>query len=381
MTEMVAGLAMLLVKSVLVLTAACLIVAGLRRQSAAARHAVWSGALVATLALPAFSVILPPLRVPLLPDAPAPEVVVPQLDPATLVDARVPAQERAQDSARSAMFAMRSAAPPPLPLVRYAGRFEHPVFGPVIIAATPGGLTLQLGDGETADLEYHGGDTFFTRWRDPFYQEFRGAHVSLPAHNGSVDTLRTLIGRDEFMAVRRNSSSLAEPALDWRSSSPADGAGRGVRAAVRGWPFTFRFRMPADEVTPASGMRWPLVPLDPFLRVTRALTCFTHVMHVRSMAKMIQIRNVPEPLHRTLTVRAAQAGMSLSDYLLMELRHVAERPTLEELRARIAARERADPGESAATAIRAERDAREAQLRSSASRPVRPTRARSGSGQ
>jgi plasmid stability protein len=34
------------------------------------------------------------------------------------------------------------------------------------------------------------------------------------------------------------------------------------------------------------------------------------------MSKMIQIRNVPHPLHRTLVVRAAQAGMSLSEYLL-----------------------------------------------------------------
>ena len=44
---------------------------------------------------------------------------------------------------------------------------------------------------------------------------------------------------------------------------------------------------------------------------------------------MIQLRNVPEALHRRLKARAATAGMSLSDYLLAEIRHVAERPTLE----------------------------------------------------
>jgi antitoxin FitA len=53
------------------------------------------------------------------------------------------------------------------------------------------------------------------------------------------------------------------------------------------------------------------------------------------MSKMIQLRNVPEALHRTLKARAATAGMSLSDYLLAEIREIAERPTLTELRARL----------------------------------------------
>ena len=51
------------------------------------------------------------------------------------------------------------------------------------------------------------------------------------------------------------------------------------------------------------------------------------------MTKMIQLRNVPDALHRSLKARAALAGMSLSDYLLAEIREIAERPTLaEELR-------------------------------------------------
>ena len=53
------------------------------------------------------------------------------------------------------------------------------------------------------------------------------------------------------------------------------------------------------------------------------------------MEKHIQIRNVPEELHRTLKSRAALAGMSLSDYLLQEARKIAERPTVEELRQRL----------------------------------------------
>lgn len=73
---------------------------------------------------------------------------------------------------------------------------------------------------------------------------------------------------------------------------------------------------------------------------------------------MIQIRNVPEALHRTLKARAAQAGMTLSDYLLREVERAAARPTPEELFARIRARKRPRLAESAAAALRAERDAR-----------------------
>ena len=43
-------------------------------------------------------------------------------------------------------------------------------------------------------------------------------------------------------------------------------------------------------------------------------------IHVEHMSKMIQIRNVPDDLHRRLKSRAALAGMSLSDYLLNEIR-------------------------------------------------------------
>ena len=50
---------------------------------------------------------------------------------------------------------------------------------------------------------------------------------------------------------------------------------------------------------------------------------------------MIQVRNVPEALHRRLKARAATTGMSLSDYLLGELREIAERPTLAEFRERL----------------------------------------------
>jgi antitoxin FitA len=74
------------------------------------------------------------------------------------------------------------------------------------------------------------------------------------------------------------------------------------------------------------------------------------------MAAMIQIRNVPEALHRQLKARAALAGMSLSDYLLSEIRLVAERPTIDELRARLRSRTETAPAVPPAEAVRAERD-------------------------
>jgi plasmid stability protein len=74
------------------------------------------------------------------------------------------------------------------------------------------------------------------------------------------------------------------------------------------------------------------------------------------MTAMIQIRNVPDALHRRLKSRAALAGMSLSDYLLSEIRQVAERPTLDELRARLELRPGITPSVAPAQAVRAERN-------------------------
>lgn len=73
------------------------------------------------------------------------------------------------------------------------------------------------------------------------------------------------------------------------------------------------------------------------------------------MATMVQIRNVPTEMHRVLKVRAALEGMSLSDYLLRELRTSLERPTVNELRVRLATRQSVHPKPSPAAAVRAER--------------------------
>ena len=74
------------------------------------------------------------------------------------------------------------------------------------------------------------------------------------------------------------------------------------------------------------------------------------------MGVMIQIRNVPETLHRRLKSRAALAGMSLSDYLLQEIRQTADRPTVDELRARLHKLPPVTLSPSPAEIIRAERD-------------------------
>src|ERR1700733_9016566 len=60
----------------------------------------------------------------------------------------------------------------------------------------------------------------------------------------------------------------------------------------------------------------------------------------KTKTMMIQLRNVLEALHRSLKARAATAGMSLSNYLLTEIKQIAEQPTLAELRDRLRAQSR-----------------------------------------
>jgi plasmid stability protein len=74
------------------------------------------------------------------------------------------------------------------------------------------------------------------------------------------------------------------------------------------------------------------------------------------MSKMVQVRNVPDVLHRKLKARAADAGQTLSDYLLAELERLAARPTRDEMLARIHGRKRVTLTPSAAVVIREERE-------------------------
>src|SRR5258705_1367998 len=78
--------------------------------------------------------------------------------------------------------------------------------------------------------------------------------------------------------------------------------------------------------------------------------------HAHHMSKMVQIRNVPDALHRKLKVRAADSGQTLSDYLLTELERLAARPTRDEMLARIHSRKRVTLKTPAAVVIRTERE-------------------------
>jgi antitoxin FitA len=111
---------------------------------------------------------------------------------------------------------------------------------------------------------------------------------------------------------------------------------------------------------PPASLDWPysrcsfLVTGVTGLRLDMCCTC----IYAQNMSRMIQVRNVPDNLHRTLKAQAALAGMSLSDFLLAEIRRVAERPTLAELRERLHRRSRLVASVSAAEAVRRERDSR-----------------------
>lgn len=74
------------------------------------------------------------------------------------------------------------------------------------------------------------------------------------------------------------------------------------------------------------------------------------------MSRMIQIRNVPDSVHRKVKARAAEAGMTLSDYLLAEVERIVALPTREEMLARLHARGRVTLRTPAADIIRSDRE-------------------------
>lgn len=85
--------------------------------------------------------------------------------------------------------------------------------------------------------------------------------------------------------------------------------------------------------------------------------CITCDYHFH-MSKMIQLRNVPDELHRKLKARAANAGMTLSDFMIREAKLIANRPTMEEMRRRLEARPIVNLKTSPTRIIREERDRR-----------------------
>src|SRR6185503_5748202 len=91
---------------------------------------------------------------------------------------------------------------------------------------------------------------------------------------------------------------------------------------------------------------------------TRHFACVSHAYYLQPMPRMIQIRHVPDTLHRKLRSRAALAGMSLSDYLRKELEGLANRLTTAEVQDRLSGLGPMRVREAPADAIRAERESR-----------------------
>ena len=81
-------------------------------------------------------------------------------------------------------------------------------------------------------------------------------------------------------------------------------------------------------------------------------------LHAQHMPKMIQIRNVPDTLHRRLKVRAFEAGLTLSDFIKVELEQMAGRPTLEQIATRLRALEPVETTDSALSILDDARAAR-----------------------
>jgi plasmid stability protein len=72
--------------------------------------------------------------------------------------------------------------------------------------------------------------------------------------------------------------------------------------------------------------------------------------------KTIQVRNVPDEVHRELRARAAAAGVSLSDFALGELERAARRPPVADLMARARSRAGGAPTGAIVAAVRSGRD-------------------------
>jgi len=91
---------------------------------------------------------------------------------------------------------------------------------------------------------------------------------------------------------------------------------------------------------------------DSVRKVNTRLTCSQDEFILPDCMGLIQIRHVPEDVHRTLKARAAAQGTSLSDYVLREVTRVARTPTPEELDDRICSRSGAGVGTEAILAAR-----------------------------
>ena len=84
--------------------------------------------------------------------------------------------------------------------------------------------------------------------------------------------------------------------------------------------------------------------------------CTTHGNVAHRMGVLLQIRDVPDDVHRALKARAAASGVSLSEYVRTVLTRAASRPTPSELAAQIAARGVVQPAEPTEHTVRSIRE-------------------------
>jgi CubicO group peptidase (beta-lactamase class C family) len=119
-------------------------------------------------------------------------------------------QLRARDAQQAQMRALPQPSamsgpqlPPTRPFSAYAGRYEHGLYGPIVLAQQGSGLTLQMGSGPIADVHQHSADTLHVQWRDPLLGEMFATMMTFSADaRGNVTGLRMLLARDTVTANR-----------------------------------------------------------------------------------------------------------------------------------------------------------------------------------
>lgn len=77
-----------------------------------------------------------------------------------------------------------------------------------------------------------------------------------------------------------------------------------------------------------------------------------------SMPKNLQIKNVPDDVHAQIRQRAAEDGVTISDYLLRVAENATKRPTIEEMVRRLQERGPIEVSIEPVDIIRADRDSR-----------------------
>ncbi|HEX9942155.1 MAG TPA: serine hydrolase [Thermoanaerobaculia bacterium] len=116
--------------------------------------------------------------------------------------ARLPKIREAEQKEREKLLeGMRPSSKPPRPLVAYAGQYEGCLYGPIVVRLEGKDLTLQMGEGQKADLLHHHDDTFLVRWRDPLYREDRSILVSFEGEE-RPKKLTMQLRRDHIEAER-----------------------------------------------------------------------------------------------------------------------------------------------------------------------------------